>query len=210
MAEAKSNSKQIMDVARPGTSAPSATSKPVLVSNRPMLKDPTITKETEQASDVPDKESSSRGPEKGQLVVKPLEPTEDKPKVTKDDEKSAVPDAEPAEEPAPSQPIEADDTVETRDSLDSEEEESPAQQTDAEADAAAKELAKHDEEIEKLTESKRYYLPINAVNDQKTKRFIIMGAVLSLILIVVWLDIALDAGLIKLSGIKAVTHFFQS
>lgn len=209
MAEAKSNSKQIMDVARPGTSAPSATSKPVLVSNRPMLKDPTLTKETEQASDVPDKENSSHGPEKGQMVVKPLEPTEDKSIVTKDDEKSAEPVTEPTADATPSQPVATDDTIETRDSLETEEE-SPAQQTDAEADAAAKALAKHDADIEKLVESKRYYLPINAVNDQKTKRFIIMGAVLSLILIVVWLDIALDAGLIKLSGIKAVTHFFQS
>lgn len=71
-------------------------------------------------------------------------------------------------------------------------------------------LAKRDAELQALVDSKKYFLPIDAVEQRQTKHFIIIGVVVSLVLVVIWLDLALDAGLIKLGGLKALTHFFTS
>lgn len=60
MAASKSDGKKpVFDVVPPGTSAPSATSKPIIVGHGPMLKDPTITVEksdddsTQQTTQAP-------------------------------------------------------------------------------------------------------------------------------------------------------------
>jgi len=68
----------------------------------------------------------------------------------------------------------------------------------------------YDENIQKLVTEKRYFLPINSQEKRRTKRFIILGVVLILLLAVAWTDIALDAGLIHLHGIKPLTHLFSN
>ncbi|HXR49612.1 MAG TPA: hypothetical protein VN778_01120, partial [Verrucomicrobiae bacterium] len=45
--KAAAPSKRIMDVAHPGKSAPSSTSKPVIVTNRPIMKDPMMTEDSD-------------------------------------------------------------------------------------------------------------------------------------------------------------------
>jgi hypothetical protein len=37
-----------------------------------------------------------------------------------------------------------------------------------------------------------------------------LGVLLSLVLILAWADIALDAGIIQLGNVKPVTHFFSN
>lgn len=64
--------------------------------------------------------------------------------------------------------------------------------------------------VDKLIESKKYFLPINSVEKRRSKRVVAFGILLSLLLIVAWIDIALDAGLIEINGIKPVTHFFST
>ena len=64
--------------------------------------------------------------------------------------------------------------------------------------------------IDKLTDNKKYYLPINAVEKRRSRRFVILGIILSLLLILAWADIALDSGLIHINGIKPLTHFFSN
>lgn len=85
-----------------------------------------------------------------------------------------------------------------------------AQQTEAEITAAAEAQNKHDEAVQKLVDGKQYYLPINAVEKRKTKHFVILGVVLSVLLLLTWADIALDAGLVQIPGVKPVTHFFSN
>jgi len=82
-------------------------------------------------------------------------------------------------------------------------------QTDVEAAAAEEAEAKRQATLQALIESKKYYLPINMLEKQRTKQFVAGGIVLSLLLIVVWMDVALDAGLIQISHLKALTHFFK-
>jgi hypothetical protein len=37
-----------------------------------------------------------------------------------------------------------------------------------------------------------------------------LGVVLAIVLALAWADIALDAGLIQINGVKPVTHFFSN
>ena len=83
-------------------------------------------------------------------------------------------------------------------------------QSNNQAELELIEQEKHDAAIQKLIDSKKYELPINSVEQRRSKRVVVFGVALSLILIVAWADIALDAGLIHISGIKPVTHFFSN
>ena len=64
--------------------------------------------------------------------------------------------------------------------------------------------------IQKLVTEKRYFLPINTQEKRRTKHFIILGVVLILLLAAAWADIALDAGLIHLDGVRPLTHLFSN
>lgn len=64
--------------------------------------------------------------------------------------------------------------------------------------------------IQKLVTEKRYFLPINTQEKRRTKHFIILGVILILLLAAAWADIALDAGLIHLDGVKPLTHLFSN
>ena len=79
-----------------------------------------------------------------------------------------------------------------------------------EEEAEASRKAERDANLQKIVDNKTYFLPINAVEKRKTKRIIVLGIVLSLVLAVAWVDVALDAGLIEIGGVKPVTHFFSN
>lgn len=70
-------------------------------------------------------------------------------------------------------------------------------------------INEHEKIISDLVTSKKYFLPINAVQKRKAARMTLLGLIFSLVLILAWLDIALDAGLIHIGHIKALTHFFS-
>ncbi len=195
MAEAKKasskKSKPIADVARPNTSAPSASARPVIVTNRPILKDPMVI----DKDDPPAKDDSAANT----VTVKVVPATENKP----------AEDAKPAESkeltktPVPP----ADDTP--RSGFNDEEPAKPAADA-AEQEAAEAAQAEHDTAIQKLVDSKQYFLPINTVEKRKSKRFVALGIILSVVLALAWADIALDAGLIQINGVKPLTHFFSN
>lgn len=281
--------KSIMDVTRPGKSAPSPNSKSVIVGNRPMLKDPMVVDETDNSlakvsskakerlltaplleteepdmaaagetgvtkkpaaakpkhkrveqpaktpetvshaksakviapsidnkpaeppkligalsvDELPPKAEPSEAPEKP-VPAKPVPPTEPSSKPAKTEDKpEAQPEAEPEAKPAP-QPA----TKPTE-----EEAKAGAITTAGSPEAVQTEddkQAQHQAAVEKLADSKKYYLPINMVEKRRSKHFAVAGIILSLLLIVAWADIALDAGLIKVAGIKPLTHFFSN
>ncbi len=173
------------DVDRPGKSAPSPTSKPVIVSNRPLLKDPMVVdddvalqEETEEKEEL----AHSSGPK-----IKPLEPTAE----------------EPAEGKTP--PAETEETADKEDV--------PAKtetKTKKNDETEAAEQAKHDAAVQKLIDSGQYVLPINAVEKRKAKHFVLLGVFLAILLALAWGDIAADAGLVHVNGIQPVTHFFSN
>lgn len=262
MANAKPSKKKadtpgVMDVSKPGKGTPSATSRPIIVTNRPILQDPMVAGDTGATTeekppvaakpsqkvtvqpisikvqhDGEETDANAKEPEapagpQPEMVVKPLEEPLKKVK----DEAAKEPttpleDAAPEDVPAP-----AEEVAETKDETPEEKPEPDTKTDEAQADGAAneekktaltpeeqeaaakkaeEEAAAHAAAIQKLADSHEYYLPIKTTESRKTRRFIMLGAVLILVLGVAWVDVALDAGLLHISGVKPVTHFFTN
>lgn len=210
----KSSSKPIVDVAHPNKSAPSQNSKSVIVSSRPMLKDPMVVDQEDlEITAIEEKKPESTITEIAAIAAadKPAK-TEDKPADDKDakDAKPETAKEEPNPEPAEPDKSEssADDEVKTDETDAKEEDKDTAPENQLDIDASKE--AEHEAAVQKLSDSKKYFLPINAVEQRKSKQFVILGIVLSVILALAWVNIALDAGLIKIPGVKPVTHFFSN
>ncbi|HVX47740.1 MAG TPA: hypothetical protein VHA05_00030 [Candidatus Saccharimonadales bacterium] len=199
------------DVQRPGEAAPPATSKPIIVTNRPILQDPMVAGGSTDNEDV-GQESLAHvsGPKLQPISKKPAEnPEEPEP------EEQSEPDPEPDNAP-PAEPAAIEPNTETPTSAKgpASEDQAPAPNANTEPqkkdDQQASEKAAHDAAVQKLAESRRYELPINAVEKRKARHFVILGVLLAVILALAWADIALDAGLIHIDGVKPVTHFFSN
>lgn len=204
MAKSKkaTGTKPISDVAHPGTSAPSDTSK-AIITQRPIMKDPMV---VEEGIDKSEETAKKPAPVKTrEAKIAPLdEPVAD----TDATPDNAEPPDEAALEEVPEEP-EKETDAESDDSdakPDSKEKKSKKPDADAEAAADAAEAAK----LQKLVNSKKYFLPINAVEQRRSKRFVNLGILLAILLVVAWADIALDAGLIQAGSVKPVTHFFSN
>lgn len=214
--------KPIIDVARPGKSAPSGNSKSVIVGNRPLLKDPMVVSPTTAPlleNEMPDKTAElikpvlPPGPEpESKQEPKPkkiVEPTPNK-TVAPDDDDKAVPDTPADDDKAvPPPDVDKPELAEEADTSADETGQPPKGSAEQLAAEAATQT-EHQAAIAKLSDSKQYYLPINTVEKRRSRRFVAIGIILSLLLIVAWADIALDAGLIHVGGLKALTHFFSS
>jgi hypothetical protein len=199
------DTKPITDVAHPGTTAPSDTSKSIITS-RPMIKDPmvveddkpdedkeTLVKKTAETKIIPPEEKAAEGtePDDGKAVEpeEPAKPEENDKKSDEADDKAA------ATEP----------DIEPDDGKTDEKDRKPSKSEPGDKDAEAK-----DAKLQQLVDNKKYFLPINAVEHRRSKRVVIGGVVLALLLTVAWADIALDASLIQVNGVKPVTHFFSN
>lgn len=202
---AKSHKKAITDIDKPGDSKPPATSKPVIVTNRPILKDPMMTSGDSSPADSKTDEEKKELAHSTAPVIKPL----DKPQPESEPEKPAEPaklaePETPEKEPEPEKPELAPKTDDKPASA------KPANSNKQKPDVETAEQAKREAAIQHLIDSKKYELPINAVEKRKSKRFVVMGIVLAILLVLAWGDIAADAGIIHINGVKPVTHFFSN
>jgi hypothetical protein len=144
-------------------------------------------------------------------------PAEPAPEASDPTPTSAETTPEPEAEPSSTEPAPSPTPDKTKTDEPAGEGESEADKGDKGADAQmvdpaeveAAEQAKHDEAIQKLVDSKQYNLPINTIENRRTKRFVALGVLLALVLGVAWADIALDAGLVSVSGLPH-TKFFSS
>lgn len=208
-----SAAKPVMDIMHPGTGKPAdATTRPIIVTNRPVLQDPMVSGASDTPNVVPSAEPvSAPSPSSSKLVVQPLtaapadtdadgviEPGEMKPA-----ESEVKADPSP-DEPAPDR---SSDKTEPTDEADEDADGTP---TTAAADAELAASAKAMEEIDNMVEEKTYFLPINSVEKRRSKHVFIFGMLLIVLLAVLWLDVALDAGFIKLGGLSPLTHFFNT
>lgn len=265
----KSKDPKVFDVAKPGKSAPAPTSKPIIITNRPVLKDPMMSEGSDQSPDEQPTAPPPVSPASSRVKIVPLSsqddaPASETPPAETEEKAAETPDVKPeaapsetAEEPTSEptdQPATAAETPAAEGTADPEE--SPGEgasmtgadaseavagptegsdeaaqaadsptATDASAesaekaatdkekeaskeeDEAARKEAARAEELRKLAESHRYYLPIDEV--EKRHRIYAWSVLLVLVLGAVWLDIVLDAGIMKLGNIKAPTHFFS-
>lgn len=220
--ESKKSAKKIIDVQHPGKTPATATSKPVLVTNRPILQDPMMVEEDSKEEKIPLTRSGA--------TIQPLTAPEVPDKKTKADK----PDDSAREIDPPDTPIKPEvDTTKTIAEIDAEVKKneksteavtskpapvSPAEDApedsarrDGEAKAAKEQAdeaaAKQDLELQALADSKKYFLPITTIEKRRSKRVVIGGVLLSLLLIVVWADVALDAGLVADNGLPHTSYF---
>jgi hypothetical protein len=218
--------KKIVDVARPGTTPPAENSKSVIITHHPTMRPPT------DEADKSD-ESNQSAPvvsHSGHNVLQPL-PTSPQPEKPEEPQPAPEAAAEAAPEVEFETDTEADDeppkpepaTLDDKPNLSDMAAKPPAsasagtdaqigiKQDQSEADLAAADdaEAKRQAELQVMIETKKFYLPINTAETQRTKEFIAAGILLSIVLGAFWIDIALDAGLVHLGGLKAITHFFN-
>lgn len=206
--ETSTPKKTIIDVAHPGQSAPATTAKPVIVTNRPILKDPMVVSKPE------DDQPAAAAPPAAKTSTKPkLQP------LTTEEEQKLTAPAPEAETAAPTETTAEAPASATEEKDKSSEKPAPVTKTELregdvikdpakDEDAADQAAAEHAAAIQKLVDSKKYFLPINSVEKRRTKRIIILGLLLSVLLLLAWVDIALDAGLISIDGVNALTDFF--
>ena len=240
---------RIFDVAKPGTLPPAdATSRPVIVTNRPIMQDPMMAPQA--ASDLPPEDPTKDRPGSlgTKLVITPMSDQEPEPAAVDADsdgvveagEQAAVdskpePDskAEPVSKPEPkpeapaggklfkpltdtvvTKPTETPASVsETTPTAASTDGQTPVDPEKANLDKEAAELeaaAKVQDELDTLVEQKTYFLDINSVERRRSMHVFVYGFLLIIILVLAWVNIALDAGLIQIDGVKSLTHFFDT
>jgi hypothetical protein len=250
MSDDKKANRKIIDVQHPGKSAPTPSSKPIIVTNRPILKDPMVIEEKgdgleEKSAGAKTEEKPSQPMVQSGATIKPPEEAKDDVKVvdgvseTPFEEAAAVePEPKPkdttepavettddtpaalVEETEPDTAAEADQVKESSteatsltentgpsdDHVKQDDQLSPDEAMQAEVTAQAQ----HEAALEKLAESKKYYLPIKTTETRRSRQVVITGILLSLVLVALWIDVALDAGLIHLNGVQPLTHFFSN
>lgn len=186
MVAANKNEKQIMDVTKPGKSAPSATAKPIIVGHGPMVQDPMVTSDTSAEAVAPAAEEIEApvvvaSPSASKKIISPI--SEEK--------------AEPTEVPE----VIVDTTTDNTDESVSASEESAVvdtiiDQVGSKAPATSDEDKKKHEHIEKLIAEKKYFVPLGKVNGKSGHGMLLF----TLILCAVFLAFlgALDAEIIDL------------
>lgn len=206
--------KKSMDVSKPGTSAPDTSSRPLIVSGRPMVKDPMMT--ASDTNDTPVVEAAS--PEThGDRVIQPLSQQD----VESDSPESETPapevtevEAEAADSEQPATPDSAEEVPEEKSDEPSEEttKSSGSNETavvDAVVDQADLGPKKKDDketeaekarkaEIEKLIAEETYFLPIGEITRRKNNKNSVL-ILLVLIVCVIGVYLLLDAEIIKSS-----------
>lgn len=219
-----SSKKPIEDVAKPGKTAASATSRPVIVNHGAMVKDPMVNTEDPAAPDLPTQDGAPAAAPAPKKVVAPLEPAasdetkdakpvepeaaEEKPKQAAEEPEPAKAEAKP-EKPADEKPAEKTDSPEnTEESKPESTEEN--QSDDAIVDAVADQVAdkkaqdkqaeedqKRQETVDKLVAGKEYFVPLAVARHERNSKIgLITLAVVIPLLVAAGVALAIDAGLI--------------
>jgi hypothetical protein len=220
---------KITDVASPGKTAPPATSRPIVVTNRSLIAgDPMITAAELPSNEVPSAPIVSRTaktiapvstdvkPDETPSLLQPMQTevslpaTPDEPAAapTSEPEKPATPEPAPATaEPAPEQDTPPSDEPERQADDMSPERDEAADEAAAEIKLSAEEVARQ-QKLDQLIEERTYVVPINAVQRHRSRVFVAAMCLLALLLALILLDAVLDTGLLKPSFNVPHTHIF--
>lgn len=200
MADVEDNAvKQISDVSPPNQTPAAPTSKPVILSNHPVMKDPMVVAEKTAADDAP-VTTAVKLPTK--ITLQPIHANVVPDTPSAFDKPVEQPTATPTED-------ESEPSAEKDDNKNASNDQPATPESDAKllADDADEEIIKRNA-LDALIANKKYFLRINSAESLRTQRSITIGIVLTALFGVAWLDIALDAGLIMLGNLHAVTNFF--
>lgn len=140
-------------------------------------------------------------------------PSKNKPSEGPDEVKTPDPvDAPKVETSGPSSPSPSEEHASVPDSIANTEEVQSVEDKKKSEESKRKEVAEKEAEqaeIDKVIASKQYFLPINSVEKRRDNRLAIVLLLLVVLLALVWLDVVLDAGVIHIAHLHALTHFFS-
>lgn len=192
-------SAKLFDVAQPGKTAASSTSRPVIVGHKSQAKDPMVVEDPKEDNDQPSK-SADEQPAK---VLKPKRATVIAPldnSIAKEEKKPEEPD-EPAE------PVEVEEPKEDKAQEEAEPKSSDAANVAAVAESVdskqalkkeKRELEDRNAEIESLIESKQFYVPIGQVTKRRRMNFFLIILLLMVLAAVIALNFAIDAEILDI------------
>jgi hypothetical protein len=188
---ANANDKQVFDVAKPGKTAASATSRPVIVNHGSLLKDPMMS--GEKSTESPKPAETTVAPSESRKVITP--PSEETPNAEAQDTSSA--DKKSAADQAKT---EAKTLAENTQQANKDQ---AAAIVDAVVDQAAtkkkgeptKEEVARLAELEKLVESKTYFVPIKTASQKRHAHWLVISIFL---LVVAGAYLAVDAELVDI------------
>lgn len=191
------------DVEKPGKTAPSASTRPIIINSGPMVKDSTITavSSTDPLLDSSDSLPKKSPPSRTGLTLSPSKsisrPTDEVSPETVDEEatKSAT--------PAPTENLNSDLTNQEIDNKEtSKSPENNSEETTAPADSKKTSAQNNEEEkkkaeaVEKLIQEKKYFINLGDTRKSKPARnLLIIVIILAVTLLAV--DLLVDSGLIK-------------
>ncbi|CAN5167539.1 hypothetical protein BH09PAT3_BH09PAT3_0020 [soil metagenome] len=219
----------VFDVSKPGKSgvAASSTSRQIIIKHSPM-NDPMMTTATEP--DAADRQTAPLVKPAAKLVIKPLHDA------IPEDEPAAVPEpasppvlisefkqpAASAQEQTVEEPVTETDSAQSKPLVSeaplppttliadvAEEPVNIAVPSEAEARESDKKVARdRAARLAKMIEEEEYFLPIQTLEERRSRRVAIFGLLLIIVLAVAWYDIALDAGLLSNTYNLPHTSFF--
>lgn len=209
--EKVTDTSKVFDVSRPGESMPSATSRPVIIAGRKTVGDPMVSPVSDKKEDEKEDEDNSQGADDtGMIMSAPKKNRIEPLHTTITTEKDEPEDEQPEAQDESNDTTKVDDAEKedaTQEIAEVASEVSTKKQTQAENAKKQDEAEKKQAEIEALVNNKRYFVPINAVQKQRSMRFMLLLLGILLFIVVGALAIA-DAGFIDL-GIDAPTDFIQ-
>jgi len=223
MTNKKQPARMIFDVAKPGKGGfpASATTRPVIVTNRAVIKDPMVT-EPQSAPVLPTAKPSKK------IVITPLHqnvaPETDQPKAETPPVETSPSETPPDAEAAEKQPVvEAKPDAEAPKVSTTPPEGFPEPVADAalapegmpgvpadpeERDAESELARKRAARLQKMIDDQEYFLPIKTMEERRSRKVAIFGLLLIILLAAAWYDIALDASLLPNTYDLPHTSFF--
>lgn len=214
-----SNSEKVFDIAGPGKSMPSASSRPLIVTHKPNVEDPMVSPkntEPEKANDEKG-ESPSAGEGADMIMSAPkknrIEPLHTD--VVPEDTHAEIPEGDEHEIAEEDSQTSEESSEEQKDSAQPEEDDGASEEIsdianeittkkEAQSEAAKKEAeaAKRQAEVDALVNNKQFFVPINAVQKRRSMTLIIVIVLLALL--AVGFLAALDAEILNI-GIEPIT-----
>jgi hypothetical protein len=181
----------------PKTVAEPKTAEPAAAKEEPVPAEP----------EVPEPEAAA--PEKLDAAA----PEEAEPPEPKPEDDASKADSEPKAE-EPSSGLQPGRSFDESEGPAAPVDDSPAQPEDDEKDAKAKKPQLQPGELtpeqQKIFDKGEYFLPIVTTETRRMRLEIMLAVLFIIVILAVWFDIMLDAGLLHVSGIQPLTHFFKS
>lgn len=145
-----------------------------------------------------------KSPSKVNLTIEP--PAEEAANEAKADAPASSPEPEKAPSDKAEESKSADsDAADSGDELSLAGDQTKTEKETAQLEAAAKKQA----ELDQLAESREYFLPINSVERRRSKLVTLLGVILIVALGLLLVNMMLDAGFIRIPGVRPLTHFFS-